>query len=588
MAARYSSVLGHFIEPCDPTAVDIPPAGSDWIHEIKWDGYRAQVHIDGPRIVIYSRKGFDWTREFRVIGEAASTLAVKNAVLDGEVVAIGKGGKPDFQELRRGLGRKSAPFRYYAFDLLLLNDQDLRKHPLLERKRRLRLLLYEASKTLVYVEHMKGDSRRIVHHACELGLEGIVSKQADSPYRSGRSESWRKSKCERTDNFPIVAFVEKLGAKPRRIASLYIGRREGDRLVYAGKVPSGYSLPVAREVREALDPYIQTRSPLTTPVNKPKATWVQPVIDAEVAYSSLTDRGLVREAAFKGLREDLVPLACRPLRIASARRVAPQGDAVPRENILQLLPDAVAPSEEQLMTYWKKVAKRALSHLGRRPLKLVRRVGDTIFYHKGPLLPIPPSVHQLTVAKREGGEGVRVWVDDLAGLVGLVEMGAVELHPWNATIDDIEQADRLVFDLDPGPGVKWPFVIDTALELRRMLKEEGFKTWPKVTGGKGLHIMAPLSDAISHDEAHRYSRTIAERIAATDRSRYTVSASMAQRPGRLFIDYLRNGRGTTAAGAWSPRARPGFPIAAPVTWRQVEVGIAPDAFSLASPFRTVR
>ena len=180
---------------------------------------------------------------------------------------------------------------------------------------------------------------------------------------------------------------------------------------------------------------------------------------------------------------------------------------------------------------------------------------------------------------------MRVWVDDLAGLLGLVEMGVVELHPWNATVDDIEQADRLVFDLDPGPGVKWPFVIDTALELRRMLKEEGFKTWPKVTGGKGLHIMAPLSDAISHDEAHRYSRTIAERIAATDRSRYTVSASMAQRPGRLFIDYLRNGRGTTAIGTYSPRVREGFPIAAPVTWSCIEAGIRPDAFTMKSPFR---
>ena len=258
---------------------------------------------------------------------------------------------------------------------------------------------------------------------------------------------------------------------------------------------------------------------------------------------------------------------------------------VPKENILQLSPDAVAPTETELDAYWRKVSKRALIHLSNRPLKLVRRVGNTIFYHKGPLPRILRSVHQLTIAKREGGDGVRVWVNDLAGLLGLVEMGVIELHPWNATVDDIEHADRLVFDLDPGPGVEWPFVIDTALDLRRLLEEEGFKTWPKVTGGKGLHIMAPLTDQISHDEAHRYSRTIAERIAATDPRHYTVSASMAQRPGRLFIDYLRNGRGTKAAGAWSPRARPGFPIAAPVTWRQVEAGIAPDAFSLASPFK---
>jgi bifunctional non-homologous end joining protein LigD len=191
----------------------------------------------------------------------------------------------------------------------------------------------------------------------------------------------------------IVASVEKLGARPRRIASLYVGRREGNKLVYAGKVPSGYGLPLAREVREALDPYIQNRSPLTTPVKKPKATWVQLVIDAEVAYSSLTDQGLAREAAFKGLRDDLARPKRRALRIAPARRVARHGDAVPKENILQLLPDAVAPTAAQLDAYWQKVAKRALVHLGDRPLKLVRRVGDTIFYHKGPLPPIPRSVH---------------------------------------------------------------------------------------------------------------------------------------------------------------------------------------------------
>ena len=216
----------------------------------------------------------------------------------------------------------------------------------------------------------------------------------------------------------------------------------------------------------------------------------------------------------------------------------------------------------------------------------MRRVGNTIFYHKGPLPRIPRSVHQLTIAKREGGEGVRVWVDDLAGLLGLVEMGVVELHPWNATVNDIEHAARLVFDLDPGPGVEWPFGIDTALDLRRLLKkQEGFKTWPKVTGGKGLHIMAPLTDQISHDEAHRYSRTIAERIAATDPRHYTVSA-------RRWRSGLGGSSSTTCATAGERRrrvpgrrARPGFPIAAPVTWRQVEAGIAADAFSLASPFK---
>jgi bifunctional non-homologous end joining protein LigD len=253
---------------------------------------------------------------------------------------------------------------------------------------------------------------------------------------------------------------------------------------------------------------------------------------------------------------------------------------VPRENILQLLPDAVPPSKDEVAAYWRKVWKRALEHLGRRPLKLVRHVRGTIFYHMGKLPPVPAAVHRLTIEKREGGEGTRLWVDDLDGLLGLVEIGAVELHAWNATVDEIEQPDMLVFDLDPGEGVAWEFVIETALMLRRMLKAEGLEPWPKLTGGKGLHLMAPLDRTMDHDQARAYAKQIAQRLAATAPNRYTLASTPGKRAGRIFIDYLRNGRGTTAIGAWSPRVRAGFPIAVPVSWRQVEHCIRPDAFTM--------
>jgi bifunctional non-homologous end joining protein LigD len=249
-----------------------------------------------------------------------------------------------------------------------------------------------------------------------------------------------------------------------------------------------------------------------------------------------------------------------------------------------LLPDAVAPSKEELAAYWRKVAKRALPYLGRRPLKLVRHTRGTIFYHKGPLPPIPEAVHQLRIEKREGGAGVRVWVDSLPGFLGLVEMGVVELHPWAATVDDVEHADTLVFDLDPGAGVPWDFVVESALRMRKLLADEGLKTWPKITGGKGVHVMAPLVHKLTHDAAHACARRLAQRLTAMDADRYTTSASLARRPGRLFVDYLRNGRGTTAVGAYSPRAREGFPIAAPVSWRQIEQGIGPDALTIERPF----
>jgi bifunctional non-homologous end joining protein LigD len=586
---------------------DQPPAGPGWVHEIKWDGYRAQAHLRESGVVVYSRGGLDWTDRFDTIGVAVGALPARSCIIDGEAVVLGASGKPDFQALRHELGRRSARVRYHALDLLELDGQDLRPRTLLERKRRLEKLLKGADPVLVYVEHLEGDGGRVVKQACALGLEGIVSKQADSPYRSGRQEIWIKSKCRLTETVPVIGFVEKLGARPRRIAALYTGRVEDGRLLYGGKVGTGWNDTIAEEVREALDPLIRKTSPLDVKVSKPKATWVEPTMLAEVTYATRTDEGLLRGSSFKGLREDLEATpAAAPA--AAAKRSRPRAAAVrsseareparfplrtsslhvSRSNILQLLPDAVVPPRPQLASYWRKVARPALQHLARRPLKLVRSVHGTTFYHKGKLPPLPDAVHTLTLTKREGGEGVRVWIEDLAGLLGLVEIGVVELHPWNSTVDDIEQADRLVFDLDPGDGVEWPFVVDTALALRRLLEGEDLQTWPKVTGGKGLHVMVPLPEPMPHDKARRWSRALAERIVATNRARYTVSASLAERPGRLFIDYLRNGRGTTAVGAWSPRARPGFPIARPVTWKQVEQGIDPAAFTMASPLRANR
>jgi bifunctional non-homologous end joining protein LigD len=572
-----------FIEPCHPTLREEAPSGMRWIHEIKFDGYRTQAHLQNGNPAIYTRAGYEWTLRFRTIADALAALPANDLILDGEAVVPDSRGIPDFGLLHADLaaGRQDR-LLYYAFDLLHLDGFDLRGVRLAERKRVLAELLDGASERILYAEHLEGNGAEIYERACAMGLEGIISKQQDAPYRSGRTESWIKVKCGKRGAFPIVAFVEKLGAKPRRIASLYVGRREGDRVLYAGKVRSGYTQAVARDLRERLDPLIRKNSPLSEPVKKPKATWVEPVIEAEIAYSTMTENNLLREAVFKGLREDREVPAHTPGRLSQpdSRRA---GSGVPPENILQLLPDAVPPSKEELAAYWEKIWKRALVHLGRRPLKLVRHVRSTTFYHKGKLPAAPETVHRLTIEKREGGQGTRLWVDDLAGLLGLVEIGAVELHPWNARIDDIEHPNRLVFDLDPGEGVAWEFVIETALTLRRMPKDERLDPWPKLTGGKGLHLMAPLDRRIDHDEARAYAKQIAQRLAASARDRYALSSAPEKRAGRIFIDYLRNGRGTTAIGAWSPRARAGFPIAAPVSWRQVEDGIRRDAFTMDNP-----
>jgi bifunctional non-homologous end joining protein LigD len=576
-----------FIEFCDPTLRERPPRGEGWVYEIKADGYRAQLHIYREEATVYSRAGYDWTEQFSTIAAAARKLKAKSAVIDGEAVVYGAHGVPDFQQLRRELGpQTSERVRYHAFDLLYLEGHDLRNVSYLKRKQLLQQLLNNPPEPFIFVDYIEADGTEVFRNACKMGLEGLVAKRVDAPYRSGRQETWLKLKCKTSETFPIIAFVEKLGAHPRKVASLYVGRRNGDKLLYAGKVRTGYTETTARELRERLDPLIRRTCPLSVGVNKPKATWVEPTMEAEIEYGALTDNGLLRQAVYKRIRDDLVRAVTAPRLVPSA--VRRRGLGVSKENILQLLPDAIVPSKEELAAYWTRVCKKALPHLGHRPLKLVRHVHGTTFYHKGKLpKDIPAAVHQLKIEKREGGQGTRLWVDSLDGFLGLVEIGAVELHPWNATVEDIEHADRVVIDLDPGDGVEWNEVVETALELRELMKREGFPTWPKLTGGKGIHLMAPLDEPVLHDKAHRMAQRLVTALAARDPERYILSAQ-GKRSGRIFLDYLRNGRGTTAIGTYSPRARKGFPIAAPVTWKRIEQGISPDAFTLENPSHACR
>lgn len=560
--------------------------GDEWIYEIKYDGYRAQAHLRRGEPIIYSRRGYDWSDTFGNITQSLSALPSREVILDGEVVALNEKGISDFHRLQSELARKrSDRLVYLVFDILYLNGFDLRSAKLVDRKAVLAELLKGSADGPVRLStHLEADGAVMFDRACAMQLEGIICKDRSSLYRSGRQDSWIKVKCAKTDTFPIVAFVEKLGARPRRIASLYLGRWEGDRLLYAGKAQSGFKQAMLYELRERLDRHIRQSSPLSVPVKKPKATWVDPVLPAEIEYSSLTSERLLRAPVFKGIREELVEI---PSQQTQRQAIESARVRVPKENILQLLPDAVVPSKEELARYWHTVAPEALKYIARRPLKLVRHLHETTFYHKGPLPPLPPSVHALQIAKREGGTGIRVWVDDFEGLLGLVAIGAVELHAWNSTVEDLEHPDVMVFDLDPGPGVSFEFVRESAFALRDLLDQRRLASWPKLTGGKGVHLMVPLQKrSMSHDEAHRYSHEVAISFAATNPGRYTTSAATGERAGRVFVDYLRNGRGTTAVATYSPRARRGYPIAAPVSWRALEGRVMPDAFSMAHPFKT--
>lgn len=582
--ARRATYPG-FIAPCLATPRDSVPKRGAWVHEIKYDGYRAQPHLVGGETIIYTRRGYDWTETFASIAQRVKQLPAHELILDGEVVVPDVRGISDYHKLQEDVAkRRTDRLVYFAFDLLYVDGVDLRGCALIERKRLLAELLDAAGEhgRIRFSKHIEADAAAVLQQACSMNIEGIVSKERGAPYRSGRQDSWIKVKCTKSETYPIIAFVEKLGASPRRIASLYLGRWEEGRLLYAGKAQTGFKHQTLYELRERLDPYIRKTSPLSVPVKKPKATWVDPVLQAEIRFSALTADKLLRAPVFKGLRDDL---AAAPPTRTQRGVIASSTSRVPKENILQLLPDAVVPDKEQLKAYWHRVARRALKYIAGRPLKLVRHTRGTTFYHKGRLPPIPPSVHALRIEKREGGTGTRLWVDDLEGLLGLVDIGAVELHAWNSVVDDLEHPDVLVFDLDPGPGIEWQFVVQTAFALRNLLRQEHLRCWPKLTGGKGVHVMVPIAGELTHDEAHRYGHALAHRLATTEPDRYTTSAAIEERAHRLFIDYLRNGRGTTAVATYSPRARPRFPIAAPVTWKQLErADTRPDQFTLGKPY----
>ncbi len=548
-----------YIEPCDPMLRERPPTGAGWLYEIKADGYRAQLQVHHRETTVFSRTGLDWTEQFSSIATAAPALNASSAVIDGEAVVYGTKGLPDFQQLRRELGsRKSERVRYHAFDLMYLDGYDLRSSPYIERKRLLARLLEGAPDTFAYVEHIEADGEQVFRNACELGLEGLVAKRADAPYRSGRQESWIKLKCKKSETLPIVAFVEKLGASPRKIASLYVGRQEDGKLLYAGKVRTGYTEASARELRERLDPLIRRTTPLSVAVKKPKATWVEPEVKAEVEYGALTDDGLLREAVFKGLRDDLELPEVRAPRLAPSSTGRPR-IGVPRENILQLLPDAVAPSKEELAAYWTRVCNKALPHLGHRPLKLVRHVHGTTFYHKGTLPKnIPNAVHLLRIEKREGGAGTRLWVDSLEGLLGLVEIGAVELHPWNAKVEDFERADRLVVDLDPGQDVRWEKVVECGSASARINACRRVCSLAQADRRQGRPCdgAAPTGNFTRRGASHRPATRLEDRRALS-RTIYSLGTGQAARSylSRLFAKWTRHNGDRRV---FAPRPR-GFP-----------------------------
>jgi bifunctional non-homologous end joining protein LigD len=585
--ARRKLALG-YIDPCRAAEIGTPPPGERWVHEIKEDGFRTQLCRQWESVTLYSSGGHDYTKRYTIIAEEALRLPGGDFVIDGEMVVPRTDGTTDFFALSKAVSsHDSAPLQFRAFDILFRDGKDVRRLPLIERKALLRDVLEKTSERFYFCDYAEIDGPEVWKHAHLLQAEGIISKRADSSYRSGRTNDWIKVPCQYRETFYVAGYARE---EDDRFCGLYLARRRNNQLVYAGKLDRrGVKLAEIEPLMRKLDAIAVERPGISIDIEKPKARWVEPIFKARVVHRGGKLPRPVRHGILEGWDEKAeVPrpvdrLRSRVIQFAPAAKpiVAPAiVRGVPAENIMRALDDAVVPTAAQLKDHWRKVAAKALPHLARRPLTLVRHVAGTTFYHMGPLPPLPKALKSLGMRKADGTQGVRLWVDDLAGLLGLVDIGVVEVHPWAATIDDIERPDLMIFDLDPGEGVEWPFVLEAALQLRDILSSEGFGCWPKLTGGSGLHLMTEVEPNLTHEHLHRYTKSLAELLSRTNPGRYTTTPGAQQRVGKLFIDYFRNRRGASAAGCYSPRARAGLPIAVPTTWKAMERGVRPKGLRI--------
>ena len=606
-----------FIAPQLCTTVDRPPSGEDWVHEIKFDGYRMQLRIAaGGKATLKSRKGLDWTDRFAPLAKRSTSLP--DAIIDGEVVALDEHGVPDFAALQAALSEeKTENLVFFAFDLLHADGADLQGEPLVERKRRLKDLLGDADPSIRFVEHFETGGDAVLQSACRLSLEGIVSKKRDATYRSGRSTSWTKAKCRAGHEVVIGGWSTTNGA----FRSLLVGVYRDRHFVYVGRVGTGYGKAKVDALLPRLKPLERKTSPFTG-VGAPKRGtgihWTEPTLVAEIQFAGWTGEGMVRQAAFKGLREDKpakevqvdepVPLedtnapatdatldgagakettkASKP----AGKSVKPLVGAVAISHPDKELWPKTATSEPvtklDLAHYFESVGEWMIAHLKGRPCSVVRApdgIGHEQFFQRHAM---PGTSSLLELVKVSDDKKAYLEVDRAEGLIALAQTGAVELHPWNCQPHDTDAPGRLVFDLDPGPEVAFADVVEAARDLRDRLEAIGLVSFCKTTGGKGLHVVTPLAKpkrgGPDWDAAKAFARGVCQAMADEEPDRFLITMAKKLRTRRIFLDYLRNDRKSTAVAPLSPRARPGATVSMPITWAQVKRDLDPGKYTLRS------
>lgn len=580
------AALPDHIEPMLATLASAPPGGTRWIHEIKFDGYRLQARIEAGRVKLLTRSGLDWTRKFgKEIVAALRGLPVGSALLDGELVVEASSGASDFSALQADLSEgRTDRFVFYLFDLLHLDGYDLAAVPLVERKRLLGQLLGETD-ILRYSDHFEEDGALVLRHACRLSLEGIVSKQRNAPYRQGRGKAWLKSKCSDRQEFVVCGYLPSTTSR-KAIGSLVLGVYEKGKLRHVGRVGTGFTATVAEQLFRRLDRMRIPSSPFAEKLTADQARqvrFVRPELVAEVEFRAWTADGLLRHASFRGLRED------KPARevVREAPAPTPAQQARPQRRAVRLThPDRLywpdeGVTKEGLADYYTEVWRYIAPHIVGRPLALVRcpnGVGGETFFQKHAWKGLNKSI-VLAKDPADPAEGPLLAIEDLDGLMGLVQSAVLEIHPWGSTVADWERPDRIIMDLDPGEGVAWEDVIAAAQETRERLRQAGLTAFVKTSGGKGLHVVAPLRPKAEWPAVKAFTKAIADGMASDDPDRYVSTIKKSKRGGKILVDYLRNQRGATAVAAYSTRARPGAAVSAPLTWAELVPGVGPAYFT---------
>ncbi|WP_346795552.1 DNA ligase D [Halomonas sp. Bachu 37] len=582
------------------------PDTGEWIHEVKLDGYRVMARLEKGKVQLITRNGKDWTHRFPKLAERLAQLPVESALLDGEIVALAKDGISSFRKLQEALSAsRTNALVYQVFDLPYLQGYDLKRVPLTERKQALSQLLaasgLRGDGQVRYSDHLDAQGPAFFDQACRLGLEGIISKRADSRYQEKRSKDWLKIKCASHEEFVLGGYTDPSGSRSG-FGSLLMGAFDADgELEYAGRVGTGFSHRQLESLSATLEALETSRSPFNGPVPDARAThWVRPELVIEVEFTERTRDGRLRHPTFRGLREDrnpeeirMTPTKAAPVETASSSSAKPSTSRRTKSGEAQVAgmrlthPERVLFPEQgvtklDLARFYESIHEWVLPQLARRPLSLVRCPQgrtDECFFQKHPRVAIPASVPRVEIAEKENRTSEYVYVETAADLVGLVQAGALEIHPWGSRIDDIEHPDILVFDLDPSPGVGWKEILRVARTLHERLESLELTSFVRTTGGKGLHLVVPLEPKADWDQAKAFSKAVAQQHAEADPKRLTASMSKTKREGRLFIDYLRNGRGNTAVASYTVRAREGAPVAVPVRWDELNAALRADRYN---------